>query len=44
MRDKSIILKEFAEIREKVIADPDPSQFRMGWLQAIAWCLGDECP
>lgn len=44
MKSKDEILKDFQESRAKLIAQPDPSQFLMGWVQALAYILGEDCP
>ena len=44
MKTKEQILKDFQESRAKLIAQKDPSNFLMGWVQAMAYVLGEDCP
>ena len=43
MKTKEQILKDFQESRAILIAQTDPSNFLMGWVQAMAYVLGEDC-
>jgi len=45
MKDRSEIIADFQKSRAKLIAQGnEPSTFLFGWVQALAYVLGEDCP
>jgi len=44
MRSLEMIKHDYIKIKSGLENDKDPSNFKMGWIAALGYVLGEDCP